>query len=255
MSDTFDPRLEDLAERVVFAHDADVPAFAPGGDAAAFERTAALAAAALALAEPPPPRLQQRLAAAGLAFCAERRRPKPSVHALPPTAPALPPSPAAAGPAQRRTRWPYLVFAAAALALIWLVRPGSGRDAGSERARLLTTQDVVHLDWKPGPSPLAGAVLGDVVWSQHEQRGYLRFQGLPPLDQSHRFQLWIVDGSRTGAPVDGGLFAIADAKADTVVPIAPKLPIGKAAAFVVTVEEWAGVVVSEKKDIVAIAGL
>lgn len=254
MSDTFDPRLDELAERIVFAHDVDVPTFAPGRDADALERTAALAAAAIATAEPPPRQLQQRLAAAGLAFCAERRSTRPAPRPVPSPTPVFPP-PAIPGMAPRRSPWPYLVFAAAAAALIWLVRPGTGHDAGAERARLLTTQNVVRIDWKAGPSPLAGSVQGDVVWSPTAQTGYLRFQGLPPLDASHRFQLWIVDGNRKGAPVDGGLFAIADAKADTVVPIAPKLPIGKAAAFVVTVEEWAGAVVSEQKDVVAIAGL
>lgn len=244
MSDTLDPRLEELAELVVFAHDAGVPAFAPGADAAALERTAALAAAALATAAPPPLRLQQRLAAQGLAFCADRRRaigtPRPvQVLAAP----------------LRRSPWPFLLLAAAAAALLWFLRPGFAPDLGAERARLLAAQNVVRMDWKPGPSPLAGEVRGDVVWSPGEQAGFLRFQGLPPLDGTHRFQLWIVDGTRKGAPVDGGLFVIADARPDTVVPIVPKLPIGQAAAFVVTVEEWAGAVVSEQKDVVALAGL
>jgi hypothetical protein len=113
----------------------------------------------------------------------------------------------------------------------------------------------VRIAWKSGPSPFAGTVRGDVVWSQDRQVGYLRFTGLPPLAPGHRFQLWVVDGERTGAPVDGGLFSIADATAETVVPVHTTLPIGKPAAFVVTVEDARGVVVSGQEHVVAIAGL
>jgi hypothetical protein len=71
-----DPR-EVLAEAIVFAHEpeAPTPSAASGvsnAERRALERTAALASAACALQEPLPLRLQQSLAAAGLAFCAER---------------------------------------------------------------------------------------------------------------------------------------------------------------------------------------
>jgi hypothetical protein len=39
------------------------------------------------------------------------------------------------------------------------------------------------------------------------------------------------------------------------VPIHAKLPVREAKAFVVTVEKKGGVVVSEQKDVVAIAGI
>lgn len=71
-----DPR-EVLAEAIVFAHEpeAATPSAASGvsnAERRALERTAALASAACALQEPLPLRLQQSLAAAGLAFCAEQ---------------------------------------------------------------------------------------------------------------------------------------------------------------------------------------
>jgi hypothetical protein len=98
-------------------------------------------------------------------------------------------------------------------------------------------------------------VSGDVVWDDASQLGFLTFEGLPPLDDEHRFQLWIVDGQRQGAPIDGGLFAIGKADEPTVVAITAKLPVGRAAAFVVTVEAKAGVVVSAQEHVVAVAGL
>jgi hypothetical protein len=54
--------------------------------------------------------------------------------------------------------------------------------------------------------------------------------------------------------VDGGLFDLASGN-EQVVPIQAKLPVREAKAFVVTVEKKGGVVVSDRKDVVAIAGL
>lgn len=76
-----DPR-EVLAEAIVFAHEADAATASPGAatngvpnaERRALERTAALASAACAAPAALPLRLQQSLAAAGLAFCAERAR-------------------------------------------------------------------------------------------------------------------------------------------------------------------------------------
>lgn len=73
-----DPR-EVLAEAIVFAHEAESATTTASGagsvsnnERRALERTAALASAACAIRDPLPLRLQQSLAAAGLAFCAER---------------------------------------------------------------------------------------------------------------------------------------------------------------------------------------
>lgn len=81
-----DPR-EVLAEAIVFAHEGDAATQPPtsrvtAAERTALEQTAALASAACAVLEPLPLRLQQSLAAAGLAFCAERaaraQRPTPA---------------------------------------------------------------------------------------------------------------------------------------------------------------------------------
>ncbi|MFM1874057.1 MAG: hypothetical protein RL398_3479 [Planctomycetota bacterium] len=244
-----DPRLAELLDGIAFAHEREQTLPGDDHEARSFERAAALAAAAFAGNEATPAALSQRLAAAGLHFCAEQRsakaaRPTPGFV----TAPRQPRS---------GTLFGFLSGVAAA-ALLWFFAsaPTTPGDLGQARTQLLAKAGVQQLGWKTGPSPLAGAVQGDVVWSAEDQAGYLTFRGLPPLDPERTFQLWIVDGERPGsAPIDGGLFAITDAKAETVVRIDPKLNVRRAAAFVVTVEAKDGAVVSKQEHVVAIAGL
>ncbi|MBL9076348.1 MAG: anti-sigma factor [Planctomycetes bacterium] len=237
--------LEALAEAIVFAHEADAAA-PPASDpqATALQRTAALTAAALAHRCEVPAGLQARLAAAGLQFCATRAQ-------LAAPAPRRPLSVTVTG---WRTAVAFVGGIAAGLVLWLLLRTGAPVEppVAERRAALLPAADV-QWHWQAGSSPLRGDVQGDVVWSSDRQEGYLRFRGLPPLDARHRFQLWIVDGKREGAPVDGGLFAVGDGGAETVVPVRAALPIGQAAAFVVTVEDERGAVVSLQQHVVAIA--
>jgi hypothetical protein len=56
--------------------------------------------------------------------------------------------------------------------------------------------------------------------------------------------------------VDGGVFDVtpqATASGDVIVPFRAKLPVGKAAAFVVTMEQPGGVVVSKQERVLALA--
>jgi hypothetical protein len=260
VSDTFDPKLEALAEVVAFAHDSDVAVLAstPTAEQLALEHTAALAMVALAPAVQMPKALQDRLAAAGLAFCSEQRRRR--LTALPRTAvPALPAAEyeVSGGRSLRSVVGTILVGLAAGFALWFALRSEPVIPSAAEQRASLLAMDpkAMHAAWKPGPSPKSGTVSGEVVWSQERQQGFLTFQGLPPLDDEHRFQLWIVDANREGAPVDGGVFGLANGNVETVVPVQARLPIGKPAAFVVTVETKAGVVVSKQEHVVAIAGL
>lgn len=269
MSDHPETLLESAAEAVVFAHEPDaapLPAAAAGmplRDLTSLERTAALAAAALAFGsartvvdQPAPVSLQQRLAAAGLGYCADQRR-RFAAH---------PPGFTTTLPRRRPLALvtSFTLGAAAAGLALWLglLRPQAAtmqqqavslRDL---RAQVLASeQNAVRIDWKPGPSPLTGNPQGDVVWSPTRQDGWLTFRGLPKLDPDRAYQLWIVDQRREGAPVDGGVFTIDDPATETLVPIRAKLPIGSPVAFVITIEHKAGVVVSKKEHIVAIAGL
>lgn len=239
-----DLELEACAEQIVFAHESDPAAPPPSRpETAELERIAALAAAACSTPLAPPLGLQATLAAAGLAFCAGRshagwREDSPI----------------------RRARSAVLAFAlgaaAAGLAVWFATGPAPEPSLQQRRATVLASErTAVHRPWQHGPSPLRGEVTGDVVWCPGRQEGWLSVRGLPPLGPERCYQLWIVDRRREGAPVDGGVFTVADAATETLVAIDAKLPIGEAAAFVVTVEPAGGVVVSKQEHVVAVATL
>lgn len=112
---------------------------------------------------------------------------------------------------------------------------------------------VLRAEWQP-PAPDAPPVRGDVVWSDREQRGFLRFVDLAPNNpEQWVYQLWIFDAQRDDRfPVDGGVFTV-NATGEVVIPIDPKLKIHKGAMFAITREKPGGVVVSDRSQIVALA--
>jgi hypothetical protein len=100
--------------------------------------------------------------------------------------------------------------------------------------------------------------LGDVVWSPARQQGFMRFRGLAANDPAvAQYQLWIFDAERNEAyPVDGGVFDVPDgATDDVVVRIDPRLPVSRATAFAITVEQPGGVVVSTRQRLPLLAAL
>jgi hypothetical protein len=108
-----------------------------------------------------------------------------------------------------------------------------------QRAELLATvADAVRLDCAAAADAGSGTrqAHGDVVWSPSRQRGFLRIGGLTPNDPARRqYQVWIVDGDR-GTPVPGGVFDVAGADGDVVVPILPRGFVQGPTMFAVTVE-------------------
>jgi hypothetical protein len=128
--------------------------------------------------------------------------------------------------------------------------------AADQRAELLaSSKDVVHVDWKPAKDPTGAGASGDVVWSNAEQRGYMRFHGLAANDpRVAQYQLWIFDKGRDAKyPVDGGVFDVSDPGGEVVVPISAKLHVDSPTLFAVTVEKPGGVVVSSRKRIAVVA--
>lgn len=188
--------------------------------------------------------LEARLCRDAMLFFAER---------APRRAPSMP---TRHEPAPPRPRWlavPWLCAAALLLLLLW---PRTATSLPPDRARadlLASAATLVRCEWAPGPGPQRGVVRGDVVFDPAQQSGFLRLSGLPELDPGHRYQLWIVDGKRQGPPVDGGVLAPLPAAGEVVVPIRARLPVRAPAAFVLTVEEADGVVVSAQQHVVAIA--
>ncbi len=242
-----DARSERLADAVLEALDRGVAIELTNLDGIeqrellAFEEAATHACAALArTAGPMPPLLAQRLCTAGRALLAERNRPNAT-----PTV----------GPRARQPFLPFLLGAAAGIATTFALWPPTSAPLPADRRTALLQQDTTtRIAWRAGPSERHGVVAGDVVWNTAAQEGYLRLDGLQPLPPDHQYQLWIVDGTRTGAPVDGGLFDLLT-QGEVVVPIQARLPVAAATAFVITVEQRGGAVVSEQTDVVAIASL
>ena len=77
---------------------------------------------------------------------------------------------------------------------------------------------------------------------------------LPANDPSaQQYQLWIVDPSRDEKPVDGGVFDIPAGATTAVIPIRNPLVVKNPAAFVITLEQPGGVVVSKQEVVVALA--
>lgn len=97
-------------------------------------------------------------------------------------------------------------------------------------------------------------VVGDLVWSNAEQKGYARFSNLPVNDAAKEtYQLWIVDETQDAkTPISGGVFNI-NQIGEVIVPVNAQLPVKKPKAIAVTVEKPGGVVVSKQEKVVALA--
>lgn len=124
-----------------------------------------------------------------------------------------------------------------------------------QREQLLASaSDVTKIEWTATTDPTATGAKGDVVWSQKEQKGYMRFTGLAVNDiKTFQYQLWIFDKNRDDKyPVDGGVFDVTST-GEVIVPITAKIPVSEATLFAVTVEKPGGVVVSSRERIVVTA--
>ena len=62
--------------------------------------------------------------------------------------------------------------------------------------------------WQATGDPAGPEASGDIVWSNAQQAGFMRFRGLVPNDPGvSQYQLWIFDAKRDEAhPIDGGVF-------------------------------------------------
>ena len=96
-------------------------------------------------------------------------------------------------------------------------------------------------------------IVGDVVWSDSEQKGFVRLRGVPVNDKTkEQYQLWIVAANQNAkTPVDGGVFDVGE-NGEVIIPINAKVKVQKPAAFAVTAEKPGGVVVSTQEKVMAI---
>lgn len=177
------------------------------------------------------------------------------------------PQPAKLANANKRTRnapW-WLVFAgpiaaAAAVTLFFSVRQPPTTVLPTV-AQSIDDQFKAWLARNPGIEPMSLASLdgksegkGELLWSDRDQVGYMRFANLPANDPTKwQYQLWIFDANRDERyPVDGGVFD-APAGGSGVVAIDPKIPVRKATLFAITREKPGGVVVSDRTGLALVA--
>jgi anti-sigma-K factor RskA len=170
------------------------------------------------------------------------------------------PTPGQTLSAMPRGRLPLLAAAALVLAVVWWTWGSRSDGARPEvlRADLLASAtDVLRLDWAEGGDETALGATGDVIWSDEQQQGAMRFVGLAANDPGEfQYQLWVFDAERDAAyPVDGGVFDVAPGGGEVVVPITTTLPVSRATLFAVTVERPGGVVVSDRSRMALLASV
>jgi hypothetical protein len=270
MSDTRDKdaRIHDLlAERALFELSAAEQEELRGLlaessiDPESFERVAAAAAVALNPGpfEPMPADLKARIASAAPAHLAAAERLAPN-HASDATAfPQLMPGSSAAPTGARRFR-ERLAWLAAAASLLFAIStwwfgssaPATLPSLAEQRSQLLEqAPDVQQVDWTATADSAAQGATGDVVWSNREQKGFMRFKGLEKNDpKMAQYQLWIFDSKQDERyPIDGGVFDVDLATGEVIVPIHAALRVVEPHLFAVTVEKPGGVVVSSRERV------
>jgi anti-sigma-K factor RskA len=77
-----------------------------------------------------------------------------------------------------------------------------------------------------------------VFWDSQKQRGIAQFNDLPPLDEEHDYQIWVIDPSQP-QPVSGGIVYVQpDGSARLV--FQPSIKIEQASQFAISVEAKGG---------------
>ena len=153
--------------------------------------------------------------------------------------------------AASRYFWPGALALAALAACMMLMLSGIfNQPTAAERLQNLTDlqpSDLVKVGWEPVHVP---NVVGEAIWSDSRQEGYMKFTGMPINNPTvEQYQLWIFDTEEEyAAPVDGGVFDIS-AAGEVVIPIKAHKPIEKAVRFAVTREKPGGVYVSQREHI------
>ena len=159
-------------------------------------------------------------------------------------------APPQSGRFRERLAWIACLAASLLAVFFWQRSLGdSSREGDSPLTRdsfIASAADLIQAKWSVGPTPLKNEVSGDVVWSDSQQQGFMRFVGMPANDPKvWQYQLWILDLTRDSKPIDGGVFDITTGE-ESIVAIQAKLPVNQPLGFAVTIEKPGGVVVSDQ---------
>jgi hypothetical protein len=129
--------------------------------------------------------------------------------------------------------------------------PTPAPSANQQLEGLLASSDVVKTNLANPKNPKE--IVGDVVWSDSQQKGFVRLRGVPVNDKTkEQYQIWIVAANQNQkTPVDGGVFDVSSS-GEVIIPVDAKIKVEKPAAFAITAEKPGGVVVSEQKKVMAL---
>lgn len=161
--------------------------------------------------------------------------------------------------------WAFAGFASIALIFsVWLnlQKPKEVEVVREVPPKVLTTNEQYNqllasakdLQKTPWVNPANDKeVIGEVVWSDAEQKGFMKFTGLAANDiAKETYQLWIFDETQDEkTPIDGGVFDVKQ-NGEVLIPIDAKLKVKSPKLFAITVEKPGGVVVSKREKIVAV---
>lgn len=170
-------------------------------------------------------------------------------------------SPVVAMPVSESRVARFATYISAVLALImlsialWLYTHRRDPPApGDVLAEVEAAEDTIEWRFAAKADPAVGEGAGGTVrWSSTLQTGVLTLNGLELNEATQsQYQLWIVDRTREGPSVDGGVFDV-EAEGEVAVAIDAKLLVGEPSAFVITIERPGGVVVSEQSRVVMVA--
>lgn len=152
-------------------------------------------------------------------------------------------------PFLRRDSWGWAT--AAAIALLFIVSsllnyPSTPEPEGDRKHLVANVNGTVVVPWAVPEDPQYANVVGNVVWNDDRQEGYMLLSGMPVNDPAKsQYQLWLVDSDRYTYPVDGGVFDVPEGAPSVVIPIDAKLAVSNPTVFAITREQPGGVVVSE----------
>ncbi|HLT38818.1 MAG TPA: anti-sigma factor [Enhygromyxa sp.] len=160
----------------------------------------------------------------------------------------------------RIARWATYISAIAALTILaialWLYATRDDPvDPDELTEQIDASKDKLEWSFTAKADPRVGEDAGgSILWSSELQGGIMTLHGLAANEPTtEQYQLWIVDREREGPPVDGGVFDVPAGEDQVRIPVDAKLLVGDPAAFIITVEQPGGVVVSRQDRVMMVA--
>ncbi len=107
-----------------------------------------------------------------------------------------------------------------------------------QRNLLLQQSGILQSNWLKTLNPLAKKIQGDLIWSNQQQKGFMRFVNLPKLSSGQTYHLWIYDLEQNlKKPISATQFqAEPHNKKEFLVEIFPEKTVKKPYKFILALE-------------------